>query len=167
MQWLQDSAMSLIHSSVALWRALHTCLWSENVHLLFFHFTDMWKDNTFITQDILVLFCLGPSTGLFPSEASFLGGIRSFSWSRSEKKNTELWEPLDCFLAHLWPLQRRWSCGWERSHAELQSTRPYPRRALLEARLLWVSAPSAAGPAQTPPWGEEDVLKNADLDEPQ
>ena len=37
------------------------------------------QNNTLNTQDMLVLFCLGPSTGLLPSEASFLGGMRSFS----------------------------------------------------------------------------------------
>ena len=45
---------------------------------------------------MLVLFCLGPSTGLLPSEASFLGGMRSFSWSRSEKYTSE-------GFSRLWP----------------------------------------------------------------
>lgn len=89
MQWLQDTAMRerVTHAMEDLKSFINT---------------------TLITQDMLELFCLGPSTGLLPSEASFLGGMRSFSWSRSEKRYiSEGFARPFFWCTHLWPLQRR------------------------------------------------------------
>ena len=95
---------------------------------------------------------LGPSTGLELSEASLLGGILSFSMSRSAEKHSSHSDLEIRHFTHLWPPRRRWSCGGER----ILAVRPSARSSLPTARpvagLRWESAPSVATLAQIPPY---------------
>ena len=94
---------------------------------------------------------LGPSTGLELSEASLLGGILSFSMSRSAETHISHSDLELRHFTHLWPPRRRWSCGGER----ILAVRPSARSSLPTARpvagLRWESAPSVATLAQIPP----------------
>ena len=94
---------------------------------------------------------LGPSTGLELSEASLLGGILSFSMSRSAQTHISDSDLEIRHFTHLWPPRRRWSCGGER----ILAVRPSARSSLPTARpvagLRWESAPSVATLAQIPP----------------